>query len=117
MRGIARPRVGVSDTAFGWLTISTFSSARRDESSAQHGEPFESARLRCGFEQIQAVVRRSISFSANLSPRLAAATFTLTSGAGPRRPNAARALCKESYMTEAAMAGATRLAKPDIRPK
>src|SRR5688500_14952989 len=54
---------------------------------------------------------------ANLSRRLAAAIFALRSGGGPRRPNAARALCEESRMTKAAAAGAlARLAKPDIRP-
>src|SRR5258708_27489220 len=44
--------------------------------------------------------------------------MSFRSSPGPRRPNAARALCKESRMTETAAAGAdTRLAKPNTRPK
>jgi hypothetical protein len=50
----------MSDTAFGWLTNSTFSAAARDESSGQHGEAFNSDPNPSGFEQIQAVVQRSM---------------------------------------------------------
>jgi phosphoserine aminotransferase len=37
---------------------------------------------------------------ANLSRCLAAAILTLRSGGGPRRPNAARALCEESILVD-----------------
>ena len=38
-----------------------------------------------------------VSFSPEPHPSLEPATFPLMSGRGPRRPNAARALCEESY--------------------
>jgi phosphoserine aminotransferase len=46
------------------------------------------------------------------------AAIALKTGAGPRRPNAARALCKESLMTETIAAGAgDRAQKPATKPR
>ena len=74
------------------------------------GEPFNSAEFgQCNVEN-QAVVQCSIPVGEAgrrfLRKRLAGAIIGLTTGPGPRRPNAARALCEESYMTEAIDAGA-----------
>src|SRR6476661_692318 len=60
-----------------------------------------SARFNCGFEQFQPVVQRSIElnrFGRESFTGLAAAAIALTTGFGPRCPNAPRALCKESYV-------------------
>ena len=54
--------------------------------------------------------------NANLSRRLALAAFALRNGGGPRRPNAARALCEESDFDERPAAGAPAPAKPDTPP-
>src|SRR5437764_33165 len=93
---------GVSNTAFGWLMNSTFRSSWRDESSAERGERKECRRQEHGFEQIQPVVQRStgpIPRAARIFRGcLASAAITRKNGAGPRRPNAARALCEESYI-------------------
>lgn len=74
------------------------------------------------FERFQSVVQRSIGLlkrfaCESFASALAAAVIGLRNGAGPRRPNAARALWKESLMTEAVARANVRPVKPDTRPK
>src|SRR5439155_24018610 len=96
----AQPLLAEAETARGWLTNSTFGSFWRGETTAGRDEALKRARsgsdsrkfkLLCGAARPPNRIER-----ANLSRCLAVATFGPRSGAGPRRPNAARALCEES---------------------
>src|SRR6476661_1687410 len=79
--------------------------------------------LRERFEQNQPVVQCSMRDGAgpddeSFTGAIAFPPAAVRPGFGPRRPNAALALWKESRMTEAIIAGAVaRLAKPDTLPK
>src|SRR5438477_11084945 len=97
----AQPLLAEAKTERGWLTNSTFGSFRRDETTAECDESLSPPRfggdsskfnLLCGAARAHSEVSRWRIFRSCLAP----ATFGSRNGAGPRRPNAARALCKES---------------------
>jgi phosphoserine aminotransferase len=77
--------------------ISTLGVPSRDESRGNCGESFKSVVSRAYPPDENRFFRDT---GANLSRRLAAATIASKNGGGPRRPNAARALCKESDLVD-----------------
>jgi hypothetical protein len=94
------PRAGEANTAAGWLTNSTFDCPSRDEPQSNCGESFCGARFGIDSSKFNLLCSAALNVvgrvAANLSPWVAGAAFGLTNGVGPRRPNAARALWKES---------------------
>src|SRR6185437_6703735 len=94
------PRIGEGDTASGWLTNSTMVPRQRDETQSNCGESFNSPvepsvsskfNLLCSAAILVAESQREL-----FTPPVAIADGAITPGVGPRRPNAARALWKES---------------------
>src|ERR1044072_3304885 len=96
---IAQSLLAEGEPARGWLINSTFGSASRDESRGNCGELLPKLN---SHQQIKAnstccaAQHRANRFACESFASTAAATIGLTTVYGPRRPNAARALWKES---------------------
>src|SRR5947209_3243379 len=119
---VAQLHAGRSDTAFGWLTNSTFSSDCRDESSGRRGERIDSAWVRSDSSKFNllciATCCRKESPRESFARALRVPQLPLEAPPGHAVPTRRELSVRRVTLTEVVTAGAElRPAKPATKPQ